>query len=212
MSWQSWNVYPGLTPDRLSAIADIIRSAREGAADDHRPEVGEGNWSLGVRCYERTCAALAWATQTLAWLHVVTGSGGGPVHFVMSVGGHAVRFYRGSPEDVPERYRQASFPELVEQQLALELDGHLPLGRSLRIAIENDENGRPESISLVEISNDTGDATNAYLIPPPSQVTVTPFGAASEPPANIPPVSAEPVDDQQGEGSTGGTRTGSYDE
>ncbi len=205
MPWQPWKVYPGLTRDRLLRVADLIRLARDGAADDHRPEMGEGNWSLGVRCYERTCVALTWATRTYEWLNVVTGSGGGPVHFVMSVGGHAVRFYHGSPEDVPVRYRQISFPELSEQQLALELDSDLPPNRSLRIAIENDEAGRPASISLVEIASDTGDAINTYSIP----LTIVPFGA--EPPASISPVSAEPVDDRECTNFSGSTRTGSND-
>ena len=207
MLWKPWNDYLGLTLNRLLRVADLIRAARDGVADDHRPEMYEGNWSLGVRGYERTCGTLTWATQTYEWLNVVSGSGGGPVHFVMSIAGHAVRFYHGSPENVPERYRQASFPELLEQQRALELDGDLPLGRSLRIAIENDEYGHPESIFLIEVSEDTGLTTNTYLIPLPSRGTVAPFATTNEPPASIPPVSAEPVDDQD-EGSTEGTKTG----
>ena len=209
MSWNPWHDYTGLTLDRLACVADLIRAARDGAADDHRPEMYEGNWSLGVRCYERTCGALAWATQTHEWLSIITGSEGGPVHFVMSIGGHAVRFYHGSPDSVPQRYRHRSPPEL---QYALELDGHLPSDRSLRISIENDEHGRPESIWLIEIRNDTGNATNTFLIPLSSQGAVVPFGPASEPPANIPPVSAEPVDDEEHESSIKGTKTGSGDE
>ena len=169
----------------------------------------EGNWSLGVRCYERTCGALTWATQTYEWLSVVTGSEGGPVHFIMSIGGHAIRFYHGSPDNVPQRYRHRSLPEL---QYALEFDGLLPSDRSLRISIENDQHGRPESICLVEIRDDTGNASNTFLIPESNQGAVVPFGAASEPPANIPPVSAEPVDDEQGESSIKGVKTGSGDE
>lgn len=211
MSWTPWSDYPGLTLDRLLCVADLIRAARDGTADDHRPEKYEGNWSLGVRGYERTCGTLAWATQIYEWLNIVAGSGGGPVHFVMSIGGHAVRFYHGSPDNVPERYRQASFPELLEQQRALELDGELPEGRSLRIAIENDEDGRPESIYLVEISEDTGITTNTYPIPLPNRGTVAPFDTTNEPPASIPPVSAEPVDDQD-EDSRKDQKTGSDDE
>ena len=206
MSWKPWNDYPGLTRERLLCIGEVIRTARDGAADDHRPEMHESNWSLGVRSYERTCGTLAWAAVQYDWLTIVTGTGGGPVHFVMTMGGHAVRFYRGSPESVPERYRQRSFPELIQQQQALELDDNLPLGRSLRIAIENDEDGHPEAIYLVEIS-DYGDATNTFLIPLPSQIAIASFG--NEPPANIEPVSAEPVDDHQEED---GTATGSGDE
>ena len=195
MSWEPWTDYVGLTLDRLVTVADIIREARDHAADDHRPDMGEGNWSLGVRCYERTCRALREATETNQWLSVVTGPQGGPVHFVVSIGGHAVRFYHGPPESVPGRYRQASFPEMAEQQqLALELGGDLPAGRALRIAIENDGNGRPESISLVEIGSDTGNTLRQFLIPPPSLGAVAPFGGPAESPVCIGPVSAEPVD------------------
>lgn len=211
MPWQPWSDYPGLTLDRLLSVGDIIRAARDGAADDHRPEMYETNWSLGVRAFERTCGAIRWATQTHAWLHIVAGFVGGPVHFVMSIGGHPVRFYRGSPVNVPQRYREPSFPELIEQQHALELDGHLPSGRSLRIVIENAADGRPGSIYFVEISDDTGIATNTFLIPLPSGVTVVPFGAANEPPASIPPVTAEPVDDHQDEDTSKGKKTGSDD-
>ena len=203
MFWQPWNDYPGLTLDRLLCVGDLIRVAREGAADDHRPEMNETNWSLGVRAYERTCGAVRWARATHVWLNVVAGLQGGPVHFVMSIGGHAVRFYRGSPDHVPERYRQRSFPELTQQMHALELDGDLPLGRSLRIVIENNEDGRPGSIYLVEISDDTGIATNTFLIPLTGQPAVAPFVVPNEPPAYIPPVSAEPVENQlEADGTT----------
>ena len=208
-SWKPWTNYSGFTLDRLVSVAALIRAARDGAADDHHPEKFETNWSLGVRGYERTCGALTLATQTYEWLNVVAGTGGGPVHFVMSVGGHAIRFFRGSPDDVPERYRQTSFPEFLELQRALELDGTLPVGRSLRIAIENDTEGRPESISLIEISEDTGSMTNSYLIPAANTGTVTIFNPPNEPPASIPPVLAEPIEDEDNQE---GNKTGSSDE
>lgn len=212
MPWKPWDDYPNLTVDRLRCVGDLIREAREGAANDHRPEMNETNWSLGVRAYERTCGAVRWATAMYPWLSVVAGLKGGPVHFVMSIGGNPVRFYRGSPDHVPERYREASFPELLEQMRALEHDGALPQGRSLRIVIENNKDGRPESISLVEISDDTGIATNAFVIPPTSQSVVAPFAAANEPPVYIGPVSAEPVDQQQGLAGIADKKTGSDDE
>ena len=211
MSWKPWNAYPGLTIDRLVSVAALIRTARDGAADDHRPECYEGNWSLGVRCYERTCGVLINAAQSHEWLHIVTGAKGGPVHFVISIGGHAVRFYHGTPEDIPDRYRQPSFPELFEQQHALKLDGNLPVNRSLRIAIENDQAGRPDSIRLIEMTHE-GVPTNTFLIPLLGQVAIAAFGTANEPPANIPPVSAEPVDDHQKDDGSTIKKTGSDDE
>ena len=209
MSWQPWNHYTGLTLKRLVCVADIIRTARDGAADDHHPETGEGPWSLGVRCYERTCNALSWATKTHGWLTIVTGSEGGPVHFVMAIGGHAVRFCHGTPEDIPRRYRERSFPEF-EQQLALQLDGAPPGNRALRIVIENDASGHPETMCLVEISNDTGNAINACFIPLSIPSTVAPFAPSIAQPASIGPVSAEPLGDQQADAE--GAKTGSGDD
>src|SRR4051812_17145089 len=100
-AWLPWLSYPGLTQDKILIIADIVRQARIGAAEDHHPEKFETNWSLGVRGYERTCGQLTWAQQEYPWVRVVSGASGGPVHFVMSVTGHAMRFYRGSPDDIP---------------------------------------------------------------------------------------------------------------
>ena len=177
-------------------VGDLIRVAREEAAEDHRPEKFETNWSLGVRGYERTCGALTWAQQEYPWLTVVSGAGGGPVHFVMTIGGHPIRFYRGDPDDVPERYRQTSFPELIEQQKALALDDALPQGRCLRIAIENDSDGKPSNIYLVEMNGDTGTVAHIYLIPSlTTTATVTDF-APPVAAADIPPVSAEPIENQ----------------
>ena len=210
MSWQPWNDYAGLTLDRLLCVGEIIRGARDAAVDDHRPDKHESNWSLGVRCYERTCGALTTAAQEHEWLNIPAGIGAGPVHFVMSIGGHAVRFYRGSPDDAPERYRHPSFPELLEHQYALELDNELPLDRSLRIAIENDEDGRPESLYVVELSATTGITTNTFLIPLTDTVEL--FGVPNEPSVNIPPVLAEAVDDQQDADGTTGTNAGSDNE
>src|SRR5438105_12461734 len=108
-AWMPSDHYPGITTDRILLVGNIIRKARDGAALDHHPEKFETNWSLGVRGFERTCGALAWESQNLPWLTIPSGSGGGPVHFVMCIGGHPVRFYHGEPDDVPSRYQQISF-------------------------------------------------------------------------------------------------------
>src|SRR5436190_19409456 len=94
-TWTPWDTYPGLTQDRLITVGDMIRTAREETADDHRPDKFETNWSLGVRGFERTCGALTWAQQEHSWLSVVSGAGGGPVHYVITIGGHPVRFFKG---------------------------------------------------------------------------------------------------------------------
>lgn len=209
-AWLPSNEYPGITPERLLIVGDIIRVARGEAADDHRPEKFETNWSLGVRGYERTCGALTWAAQSYPWLTIVSGAGGGPVHFVMTIGGHPVRFYRGGPDDVPERYQQTSLFELLEQQKAQEIDSTVPVGRCLRLAIENHADGRPSNIYLVDMSEDSGAVTNICLIPSVATTTTVTEFAPTVPPAVIPPVSAEALEEQ--DENQQDNKTGSDDE
>jgi len=210
-TWLPWNDYPGLTRERLLIVGDIIRDARGEAADDHRPDKYETNWSLGVRGYERTCGAISWSVQEHPWLSVVSGAGGGPVHFVMTIGGHPVRFYRGEPDEIPARYQQPSLPEVVELQRALAIDSNLPEGRCLRIAIDNDATGRPSAIYLVEIDEELATPTNVYLIPELEQSGTVAEFARPIPPAEIPPVTAEAIEDA-GQVTTDHKKTGSRDE
>ena len=194
-TWLPAQDYAGITQERLFIVGDLIRTARETAADDHHPEDGETNWTLGVSGFERTCAAVAAASPEYPWLDVVSGACGGPVRFVMTVGGHPIRFFHGDPNAVPARYQQLNLPELVELQHALDMDDGLPTGRCLRIAIENDVSGRPECIYLVELDSATGSTKKIYLIP-----SLAEHGSVAEfvqpvDEESIPPVSAEPVDD-----------------
>jgi hypothetical protein len=196
--------------ERLLIVADIMRDARDGAADDHRPDKGETNWSLGVRAYERTCAALTVAAFTkYPWLFIVSGAGGGPVHFVMTIGGHPVRFYRGEPDDIPARYQQPSLIEMLEQEKALALDANLPEDRYLRIAIENDVDGRPLNLYLVEMSGVHD--PRIFLIPVLAKSTTVTEFIPQVPPAKIPPVTAEPAENED-EQQKKADKTGSDDE
>jgi hypothetical protein len=210
-TWLPWTDYPGVTQERLLFVGDIIRIARQDAVDDHRPIKGETNWSLGVRCYERTCYALAVASQQYSWLVITCGAGGGPVHFVMTIGGHPVRFCKGEPDDVPPRYQQLSLPEMAQQAL-LGFDTDVPQGRGLRIMITNDVDGMPSDIHLVEVDDMTKGVTNVYLIPAiASTTTFATFAPPPVPPVTIPPVSAEPLDTEVEEEASA-DKTGSDDE
>lgn len=205
--------YPGVTVERLLLLADIVRVAREGATDLHRPEDGETNWSLGVRGFERTNTAITWATQEYPWLAVVNGAGGGPVQFVFTIGGHPIRVCRGDADEVPLRYQQPCIPELVEQQCLLQIDGNIPAGRCLRLVVENGADGNPLHIYLHEIEDETGNPVRSFLIPKlaPS-VNVTEFTPQAEP-AEIPPVEAEPADSEaETEDANKKKKTGSDDE
>jgi hypothetical protein len=194
-NWLPWLTYPGLTLDRLTAVGDLIRTARTEAVDDHNPVKGETNWSLGCRQYERTTFTLTWAQQELPWLRVASGDKGGPVHFVMCIGIHPVRFYRGDPDDVPQRYRQPSIPELIEQQQALALDDAIPANRSLRIAIQNDPEGRPLIISLIDIDDTTGETINRFTIPSAATAAEVVEFVPPAPAVILPPVTAQLIDE-----------------
>lgn len=210
--WIPSDHYPGLTLDRLLIVAAIVREARDGAADDHRPEKFEGPWSLGTRCYERTTGALMWRSQEYPWLSIKSGGTGGPSHFVMTIGGHPVRVCKGTPDDIPAKYQELSFPELEAQQDLFSPDNTVPQGRGLRIVVENDAELRPDVIYLVEVDEATGEATNSYIIPKVSPATaiVTDFTSKAEP-AEIPPVTAEPTDEEVAKDSDK-DKTGSGDE
>ena len=195
--WVPWATYPGVTAERLAEVANTIWAARNEAADDYRPDKGETNWSLGVCAFERTCYAVSQASIASSWLTIKSGTGGGPVVFVFSIGGHPVRFFRGEPEDIPERYRMLPFPECDEQREAAKQYALLPPGRALRFVIENDSTGRPVVIYLVEMDGETGKSLSVYEIPREGR-NVTPFARPS-PPANIPPVTAELVTPEESE-------------
>jgi hypothetical protein len=192
-------------------VADMVRTAREGAADEHRPEDGETNWSLGVRGFERTNHAIETARVEYPWLTVVSGGGGGPVQFVFAIGGHPIRVCRGDADEVPPRYQQPCLPELAEQQMVLDIDSTIPAGRCLRLVVENDVHGSPENIYLHEIDDQTGDPIRSFMIPHiAASGQIMPFMPIVEP-ANIPPVVAEPADSES-EDVGADTKTGSNDE
>lgn len=193
-AWLPWNTYPGLALERLVIVANVVRVARTEAIDEHRPDKGETNWSLGVRQFERQNSAIAWAAQSNSWLTVISGVGGGPVQFVFAIGGHSIRVCRGGPDEVPVRYQQLCFPEVLQQQAVLEIEGEVPPGVCLRMAIENGSNGAPADIYLDEVDEQTGSVLRNYLVPQLAMTTqIAPFMPPQAAPAVIPPVTAQPV-------------------
>lgn len=209
--WLPWIDYPDLTRQRLLVIGDLIRQAREGAADDHHPEKYETNLTLGISGFERTRGTLSWARSRLPWLTVVSGSEGGPVPFVFAVGRHPLRLYPGDPDEVPDRYSQKTFPEEWQNAQARKWGLEPCDGLCLRIAIPHTHDGRPDRIYLVEFDEEAQAVRRMYLIPRVAgSGTVTDFTPPLVPPVEIPKVQAEPVDDL-GVPERGG-KTGSNDE
>jgi hypothetical protein len=174
---------------------DIIRIAREEAVDDHRKEKGESNWSLGCRQHERTNFAIGMARQQYPWLMVVAGFGTGPQEFVFAISGHPIRVCKGEHDEIPPRFQEPCFPELQQQQLLAALEQVPVEKRILRVVVENDGEGAPDDIYLVEVDEDTGEPLRWFLIPPLANTgLVAPF-LKQVPPVNIPRVVAEAVDD-----------------
>ena len=205
MSTWTFAEYPGITLERLSIVAVLIRDARNEAVEDHRPAKGETNWSLGVRQYERTCNALNSASTEFPWLTVLSG-GVGPVQYVFAIGGHPIRFCRGDDDEIAARYQQPCFPEICQQ--ALFGSSH---GRWLRLAIENGPHCSPVFIRLMEIDAD-GVPVRSYVIPETTATTtIIPFTPPSAPSVHIPPVVAEATVDAE-QASPGADKTGSDDE
>ena len=205
-TWNPSESYPGVTVERLVTLAGIVRAAREAAALNHAPTSGETNWSLGVRAFERTNHAIAVAAIEHPWLNIVQGAEGGPVQFVFTIAGHAVRVCRGDADEVPSRYRQQCLPE-VEQYEKLQLEGGTDVhaGKCLRLVVENDAHGSPHRIFLAEVDESTGIVVNNFLIQSvvvPANVTA--FIVPTAEPVNLPQVHAEAIEDDH-------EATGSHD-
>src|SRR5580698_7138157 len=56
--FEPWKKYPSLAPERLTIFANLISDVRHQAVLAHEPGVGDTNWGLGTRVYERTCFGL----------------------------------------------------------------------------------------------------------------------------------------------------------
>jgi hypothetical protein len=107
-------------------------------------------------------------------LRVANGAAPGATHFIFQVGFLPARFYHGTPEDPPDRYRRLSFEEVDASQVALEL-GQLPDGLALRFAVSTGSGNRTTAVSLIEFSEATQATIRSFSIPFKSSAKVTPF-------------------------------------
>ena len=168
-----WSRYPELTNERLTTLASVIRSAREGAVRRHDPHAGDGPWGLGCSAYERTCFAIEKASQAHSWLEVLPDPEK-HLRFTFAIGRIPFRIYRGEPSDPPSRYLATSYAEIRHRQYVLDLGLAIPLDGILRIAVETDETGRASMISVVEL-NEARKITGSYTIPSEVQRRVIPL-------------------------------------
>jgi hypothetical protein len=153
-----------LTAQRLAIVADIIRDVRHEAVLLHEPGKGDTNWGLGSRVYERTCFSLrSNAPKYPDWLIILPETKG--LQFSFGIGTVPFRFYRGTPDDPPDRYRICTYGELHHQQTCLELDGFRPPDGVLRIAVETSPATLEVTfVSVVEV-DDAGNPIGVYVVP-----------------------------------------------
>jgi hypothetical protein len=189
--FEPWEKYPDLVEDRLSVVAEIIRRVRHEAVLVHEEPKGDSNWGLGCRVYERTCHALRTEAPLYpAWFSILPELK--PLQFSFAVGSVPFRFYRGTPNDPPNRYSFYSFGELHHQQYCLALEGLRPPDNFLRIAVETSPvTLEVTTISVVEVDT-AGNAINVYQIPTTQRLaTVVPITQAK--PVELAPPQIEPL-------------------
>ena len=186
--FQPWVKYPSLTADRLSFIAEIIRSARAQAVNLYDPTAGERPWDLGCRVYSRTCFALRKAADDCDWLTVLEKSDS--LRFAFAIGMVPIRFFHGDAETAPTHYLIATPAEARQQALALKFEGIVIDDEIIRIAVETDSDQLVSSVTLVTMDQD-GTAIEGYSIPLGIEPTTT---SGLPAPLQIPPPVVVPLD------------------
>lgn len=196
--FEPWVKYSDLTQERLSIVAEIIRRVRHEAVMAHEPDKGDTNWDLGCRVYSRTCFALRIEAPNYPdWLTILPETK--MLQFSFAIGTVPFRFYRGTPDDPPDRYVICSFGELHHQQMCLELEGLRPSDNVLRIAVETSRMTLEVThVSVVEVDT-AGNPIGAYLIPPVQRtaapvVVITPQTAPPTAPVELAPPPIEPLE------------------
>lgn len=178
-NWKPWTTFEDLTLDRLVIVAEILRRIRDETADDHHPEKGEGQLTLGVGAWERSKFALCQARSQHTWLRVAHGEGKGATHFIFQIGVFGVRFYHGDPDDPPLNYRKLTYEERGASQGALNL-GQLPDGHALRFAVVTGKDNKTVAVHLIEFHEDSQETICSFQIPLTTADKVMPFVSQKE--------------------------------
>jgi hypothetical protein len=120
----------------------------------------------------------------------------GNLQFSFAIGQSALRFYKGPPDDPPERYIAQTFDELRHRQFVLAIDGLAPIDTILRLAVEPDVTREVGTVTLVEMNED-GRPTNGYVVPfDIARGQVLTFETK---PAQLPPPRVEPIANEEEE-------------
>jgi len=182
-----WEKYSALTLARLSSVADKLRKARNGTIALYDPIGGDTPWSHGCRAHVRQIKAVKDAAKEYEWLTILPDEE--PLRFTFAIGGVPIRFYRGTPDDVPTNHLYQTFAEIVQLQMVL-IEGVRATDQVLRMAIELDAEGNASTISLVE-SDTEGKPLNTYAIP--ELVAASNVIPAQTRAIELPPLEPEPI-------------------
>jgi hypothetical protein len=199
IEFEPWHSYPDLKQQYLSILANLIRRVRDECVKLHQPQLGDGDWCLGSRVYQRTYFAITQLANQVDWIAINTEMK--HLQFSFSIGNVQLRFFKGDPEDPPTRYLSRTPGEQIARQLCFEFDGIPTADTILRLAVKVDATRRASSISLVEI-NEYKDVERIYRIPFDVASSITPTNITSmpptqAPPVNMPPAIAEPLKKEQ---------------
>ena len=141
-----WEHHTALTADRLAMIAGLLEQGRNDALDRLDPTIGCTGWTVGCDAFAFAKHRIEEAAVDLDWLEIVDPT----MHFIFSIGGVPIRFYRGDPDEPNARTLKQSFSELHEVSLfgAEELIKLAP-EPIYRFAIETDIDGAITQITFV---------------------------------------------------------------
>jgi len=157
------DIHPALSEERIHKVARVLQEARETALAVFEPGRGDTPWSLGCVSYSRSCFLLARAAEGeySDWLSIVEDAG---LHFVFAIGGVPLRFYKGEPEHPKSNSLRRNLPEVRAQQQAFQFMEHSDSAdKVLRLALETNEAGAVETVSLVEL-DDLGRPLNSFSL------------------------------------------------
>jgi len=145
MKQYPWEYHPDLTARRLIDIAILLRHGRHDAVERHDEEIGDDNWTLGVRAYNcgRFRITEAHASDRFPWLTIINPT----LQFIFGIGLVPVRFYRGDADEPSDKTCRVAYPEL--NQLAIAFPEEEGDDMVFRFAVETDWDGSVIAIKFV---------------------------------------------------------------
>lgn len=194
------DLHPGLTYERLRAVAKIIVEARHALLPLREKNKGDTEWASGCRAYEWIRHAVVSATATHKWLTIIEGgarietpSGTKIVltrkRFVFGIGSVPVRFYRGNAGRIPDNSLRIAFPELNARNEAFLFRSEaslLPRPDALRLAVETDHEGEVVRVTLVQVLDVKGKVLGeTWVIFERAENDIAKFEPRKEEPKNL---------------------------